>query len=58
MEPQESQTYERLEGRANLNPSGSPEMDATPPKDVKHLVYMALLTAGVGFVLPYNRLVF
>lgn len=56
MEEQEPTTYERLDGRGgNLDPSGSPEMEAAPPKDHRHFVYLALLTAGIGFVLPYNR---
>lgn len=54
-EEEEPTTYERLEGRGNLDPQGSPEMDTSPPKDHRHFVYLALLTAGIGFVLPYNR---
>ncbi|XP_055384066.1 equilibrative nucleoside transporter 4 [Condylostylus longicornis] len=55
-------TYEPLDNNHRRNhhrePLDSPEMDSTsPPKDRKHMVYLALLTAGIGFVLPYNSFI-
>lgn len=55
MEEMQTTTYEPLEGRRNPELTDSPVIDAGPPKDRKHIVYLALLTAGIGFVLPYNR---
>lgn len=55
MEAEEATTYEPLGGRRNRNRSDSPDIDLLPPKDHKHLVYVSLMTAGIGFVLPYNR---
>lgn len=64
--PQET-TYEPLGGRGGRSSrtagSGmrhptnidSPEFDTRAPKDHRHSVYLALLAAGIGFVLPYNR---
>lgn len=59
-------TYEPLEGRSGRtagqgsgmrHPTNidSPEFDTRAPKDQRHAVYLALLAAGIGFVLPYNR---
>lgn len=64
-------TYEPLDGRGSgrarssnaTSGSGlrhpgsmdSPEFDTRAPKDQRHSVYLALLAAGIGFVLPYNR---
>lgn len=64
-------TYEPLDGRGSgrsrsshsttgsgLRRPGSmdsPEFDNRAPKDQRHSVYLALLAAGIGFVLPYNR---
>lgn len=57
-------TYEPLEGRSGRaagngmrHPTSidSPEYDTRAPKDQRHAVYLALLAAGIGFVLPYNR---
>ncbi|XP_055694429.1 equilibrative nucleoside transporter 4 [Lutzomyia longipalpis] len=51
-------TYEPLGGsRRHYEPSESPDTDTGPPKDRKHIVYLALLTAGIGFVLPYNSFI-
>lgn len=51
-------SYEPLEGRRTFDTSDSPEMEGGgPPKDRRKLVFFALMTAGVGFVLPYNRCV-
>lgn len=56
-------SYEPLEGtRRAFDTSDSPEMDGCsggggPPQDRRKLVFFALMTAGVGFVLPYNRCV-
>ena len=47
-------TYTPLEGR---RPIDSPETDI-PPRDANLCVYIGLVMAGIGFVLPYNRLVF
>ncbi|XP_060651659.1 equilibrative nucleoside transporter 4 [Drosophila nasuta] len=61
-------TYEPLEGRSSGRTSGgggmrhpnsidSPEFDTRAPKDQRHAVYLALLAAGIGFVLPYNSFI-
>ncbi|EAT46183.1 AAEL002614-PA [Aedes aegypti] len=51
-------SYEPLEGRRAFDTSDSPEMEGGgPPKDRKKLVFFALMTAGVGFVLPYNSFI-
>ncbi|KAL7731827.1 hypothetical protein ACLKA6_017414 [Drosophila palustris] len=61
-------TYEPLEGRSGHRTSGggmrhptsidnSPEFDTRAPKDQRHAVYLALLAAGIGFVLPYNSFI-
>ena len=51
----QANSYEPLEGRRNTGHTDSPEIDTGPPQDRRHTVYLALLTAGIGFVLPYNR---
>ncbi len=57
----ESNTYEPLSGgRSNsrqfdIDPD-SPE-NSSPPKDTRHIVYLSLLTAGIGFILPYNSFI-
>ncbi|XP_016943884.3 equilibrative nucleoside transporter 4 [Drosophila suzukii] len=66
-------TYEPLDGRGSgrsrsthsatgpgLRHPGSmdsPEFDTRAPKDQRHSVYLALLAAGIGFVLPYNSFI-
>lgn len=50
----QSNTYTPLEGR---RPIDSPETDNIPPRDANLCVYIGLVMAGIGFVLPYNRLV-
>ncbi|XP_065089043.1 equilibrative nucleoside transporter 4 [Ochlerotatus camptorhynchus] len=51
-------SYEPLEGRRAFDTSDSPEMEGGgPPKDRRKLVFFALMTAGVGFVLPYNSFI-
>ncbi|XP_053679636.1 equilibrative nucleoside transporter 4 [Anopheles nili] len=51
-------SYEPLEGRRTFDTSDSPELDGGgPPKDRRRLVFFALMTAGVGFVLPYNSFI-
>lgn len=46
-------TYTPLgEGR---RPIDSPEADNIPPRDANLCVYIGLVMAGIGFVLPYNR---
>ncbi|XP_055907450.1 equilibrative nucleoside transporter 4 isoform X1 [Eupeodes corollae] len=59
MESAQATTYEPLEGRRvnHHEPMDSPEIDVGPPKDRKHVVYLALLAAGIGFVLPYNSFI-
>lgn len=32
-----------------------PGRHISPPEDPWHLIYIALVLAGVGFLLPYNR---
>lgn len=59
MDTPQTNIYEPLEGRnvSGIRPEvmDSPESELRAPKDEKHLVYSALLAAGIGFVLPYNR---
>ncbi|XP_037721627.1 equilibrative nucleoside transporter 4 isoform X1 [Drosophila subpulchrella] len=66
-------TYEPLDGRSSgrsrsthsatgpglRHPASmdSPEFDTRAPKDQRHSVYLALLAAGIGFVLPYNSFI-
>ncbi|XP_055589544.1 equilibrative nucleoside transporter 4 [Uranotaenia lowii] len=51
-------SYEPLEGRRTFDMADSPQMEGGgPPKDRKKLVFFALMTAGVGFVLPYNSFI-
>ncbi|TDG49637.1 hypothetical protein AWZ03_003875 [Drosophila navojoa] len=59
-------TYEPLEGRSGRGSGSgmrhpasidSPEYDTRAPKDHRHAVYLALLAAGIGFVLPYNSFI-
>ncbi|XP_017465323.1 PREDICTED: equilibrative nucleoside transporter 4 [Rhagoletis zephyria] len=60
MESAQATTYEPLEGRGagiRHEPMDSPEADVRTPKDHKHAVYLALLAAGIGFVLPYNSFI-
>ncbi|XP_075161935.1 equilibrative nucleoside transporter 3 [Haematobia irritans] len=60
MESTQSTTYEPLEGRSSgirHEPMDSPENDVRAPKDQKHMVYLAMLAAGIGFVLPYNSFI-
>lgn len=55
MEDNESNTYTPLEGRRTID---SPEMDHVPPRDTNFWVYIGLVMAGIGFVLPYNRYIY
>lgn len=49
-------TYEPLEGqRRRTESTDSPDTDTAPPQDRNGILYIALLAAGIGFVLPYNR---
>lgn len=50
-------TYEPLEGqRRRTESTDSPnDLDTAPPQDRNGILYIALLAAGIGFVLPYNR---
>ena len=57
----ENSTYEPLEvgGGRNSRQYDQDESssNSTPPQDSRNIVYLALLTAGVGFVLPYNSFI-
>lgn len=59
MDATQTNIYEPLERRNvfDIRPEvlDSPDSALRAPKDEKHLVYSALLAAGIGFVLPYNR---
>lgn len=55
MEMNQDNTYEPLEGRRRIESTDSPDMETTPPRDRNGILYIALLAAGIGFVLPYNR---
>lgn len=55
METNQENTYEPLEGRRRIESTDSPDMETTPPRDRNGILYIALLAAGIGFVLPYNR---
>lgn len=52
-------TYEPLGSTARNFIDSSPEHNShtNAPKDHRNLVYLALLTAGIGFVLPYNSFI-
>lgn len=56
MENEENQTNTysplELEGRRTTD---SPDSDHIPPRDANLCVYVGLVMAGIGFVLPYNR---
>lgn len=59
METHQESTYEPLEGRRRnrLESTDSPDIE-TPspaPQDRNGILYIALVAAGIGFVLPYNR---
>lgn len=53
-ESNEDTTYEPLEDRRRIESDGA-DMESTPPRDRNGILYVALLAAGIGFVLPYNR---
>lgn len=56
MEQNQESTYEPLEGqRRRLESTDSPDMETSPPQDRNGILYIALVAAGIGFVLPYNR---
>ena len=57
--PANNTTYEPLGGRRIFDTSDSPELASNTgcPKDRNKIVFFALLTAGIGFVLPYHRFV-
>lgn len=56
MDGTQESTYEPLEGqRRRTESTDSPEIDTAPPQDRNGILYIALLAAGIGFVLPYNR---
>lgn len=51
-------TYEPLGSTARNFIDSSPESsNANAPKDHRNIVYLSLLTAGIGFVLPYNSFI-
>lgn len=47
-------TYEPLEGRRRIESNDSLDVEESP-QDRNGILYVALLAAGIGFVLPYNR---
>jgi solute carrier family 29 (equilibrative nucleoside transporter), member 4 len=55
----DERTYEPLSSTARNFIDGSPEHNSTTnaPKDHRNIVYLSLLTAGIGFVLPYNSFI-
>lgn len=56
MDGTQESTYEPLEGqRRRTESTDSPEIDTAPPQDRNGILYIALVAAGIGFVLPYNR---
>lgn len=59
MEPHQESTYEPLEGqplpRNRLESTDSPDVETSQPQDRNGILYIALVAAGIGFVLPYNR---
>lgn len=52
----EETSYEPLEERRRVEPDGT-DFDTQPPQDRNGILYVALVAAGIGFVLPYNRYV-
>lgn len=50
-------TYEPLGANTARNFIDSPEHSSQVPKDHRNIVYLSLLTAGIGFVLPYNSFI-
>lgn len=54
----DNRTYEPL-GSTVRNFDSSPEHNSSTnaPKDHRNIVYLSLLTAGIGFVLPYNSFI-
>lgn len=52
-------TYEPLGSTARNFIDSSPEHNSNTnaPKDHRNIVYLSLLTAGIGFVLPYNSFI-
>lgn len=52
-------TYEPLGSTARNFTDSSPEHNSNTnaPKDSRNTVYLSLLTAGIGFVLPYNSFI-
>lgn len=55
LETNQENTYQPLEGRRNAESTDSPDIESSPPRDRNGVLYIALLAAGIGFVLPYNR---
>lgn len=56
----DSRTYEPLGSTARNFMDPSPEHNQHTnhvPKDHRNIVYLSLLTAGIGFVLPYNSFI-
>lgn len=53
----ERTTYEPLGSTARNFIDASPEHNTNVPKDHRNIVYLSLLTAGIGFVLPYNSFI-
>jgi solute carrier family 29 (equilibrative nucleoside transporter), member 4 len=55
----DERTYEPLGSTARNFIDASPEHNSNTnvPKDHRNIVYLSLLTAGIGFVLPYNSFI-
>lgn len=49
-------SYEPLEERRRVENDGS-DIETQPPHDRNSILYLTLVAAGIGFVLPYNRYV-
>lgn len=41
----------------NFDASPENTSHSSPPRDTRNTVYLSLLTAGIGFVLPYNAFI-
>lgn len=56
-EPRSYEPYEPIGTTTRTFSDTSPNHNTNPPKDHRHIVYLSLLTAGIGFVLPYNSFI-
>lgn len=51
----ESTLYAQL--KKNNNETDFSDLTMSPPKDNKNLVYLSLLSCGIGFILPYSSFI-